>query len=247
MSSETQVSLPEDATRTEEVEDFLFGSRGVVLSELKVRFQAQAELANWHDLFAQLNFGLVEQGRTSSAAFFALSGRVEELYPFLFATVTLNDDIPGAATWDFSWNRAKKDPPPEVMVKSSQAVGGFPNVLDRLGVLWPVDSPLEARISATYIALSDDWRFTLASPRAKSVAAGERIYEARPTRWTINPPSGCVSEITQRIIPQEVDFILQGQGIYTFQWTPRFLNEVDGAIWDGLKIFLKPRRSKPKR
>jgi hypothetical protein len=134
------------------------------------------------------------------------------------------------------------------MLKSSQAVGGFPSVLDRLGALWPVDFPVEAWISATYIVWRDDWNFTLASARAKNVVAGGQIHEVRPTRWIIKPPSGCVSEITQQLSElSEEDFILQGQGTYTFQWTPRFLNEVDGAIWDGLKIFLKPRRSKPKR
>lgn len=243
MSPQTHVPFPEDATHTGEV---LLGGRGVLLSELKVHFQAQSERANWHEVLAKLNLEAIKEGRASSATFFALPDRVEELRPFLIATVILNDDRPSAATWDFSWGRASDDSPPGVMVKSSQTVGGFPNVLDRLGAVWPVDFPVEARISATYIVWRDDWRFMLASARAKSVLAGERIYEARPTRWTINPPSGCVSEITLRESSEE-DFVLQGQGTYTFQWTPRFLNEVDGAIWDGLKTFLKSRRSKPKR
>jgi hypothetical protein len=247
MSPETQVTLPEDATHIGEEHDVLFGGRGVLLLELKVRFQVESEQANWREVLAKLNLEVIKDGRTSSTTFFALPDHVEELRPFLAANVTLNDDTPGAATWDFSWSRARDNSPPAVMVKSSQVVGGFPNVLDRLGALWPVDVPIEAQISAKYIIWRDNWRFTLALARAKSITVGERIHEARPTRWTIVPPSGCVSEITQQIIPDEPDFVVQGQGTYTFQWTPRFLNEVDGAIWDGLKIFLKPRRSKPKR
>lgn len=246
MSSEPQVSLPEDATHTEEV--FFVGSRGVVLSELGIRFEAQATLANWHEVIAKLNLEAVKDDRISRAAFFALPEHLEEFRPFLVSMVTWNEEMPGTATWDFRWSRAEDDSPPEIMVKSSQAVGGFPKVLDRLGAVWPLTSPVEALISATYICLKDDWRFTLDPARVKNVIAGGRKYEARPTRWTINPPRGCVSEITQHLSePPEKDFVLQGQGTYTFQWTPRFLNEVDGVIWDGLKTFLKSRRSKPRR
>jgi hypothetical protein len=247
MSSETQESLPEDATHTDKV--FFVGSRRVVLSELAVRFQAQAESANWHEVLAKLNLEVVkEDDQIHRAAFFALPERLEQFRPFLVAIVNWNEEMPGTTTWDFRWGRAEDNTPPEMLVKSSQAVGGFPKVLDRLGAVWPVTSPVKALISARYIALKDDWRFTLDPGRVKNVIAGGQKYEARPTRWTINPPSGCVSEITQHLSePSEEDFVLQGHGTYIFQWTPRFLNEVDGAIWDGLKTFLKPRWSKARR
>jgi hypothetical protein len=246
MSPETQVSLPEDATHTEEV--FFFGGRKVALWELTVRFQVRSEQANWHQVLAKLNLEAVKDGRGSRAAFFALPERLERFRPFLVTTVTWDEDTPGMATWDFRWSRAENDSPPELMVKSSQQVGGFPNVLDRLGALWPVAYPIGARISASYFIFGDDWRFILAPTRAKDVVAGKQVFKARPSRWELAPPSGCVSGISQELSPlSERDFILQGQGTYTFRWTPRFLNEVDGAIWDGLKTFLKSRRSKPRR
>lgn len=246
MSAETQVPFPEDATHTEEL--VFFGERDVALADLTVQFRVQAELASWHKMVTKLNLEVIKEGSISRAVFYALPERLGQFRPFLATSVVLDEDMPGTATWDFAWSRAKDASPPAVMVKSSQAVGGFPNVLDRLGALWPVTTPAEARISAGYITLSDDWRFALASTRVKNVVTGERIHEARPTRWIINPPSGCVSEISQHLSPDDTkDFILRGQGTYTLQWTPRFLNEVDGAIWDGLKIFLKARRSTPKR
>jgi len=245
MSSETQVPFPEDATRTE---DFFFGERVVALAALEVRFEAQADQASWHQVIEKLNHEVVENGKISRAAFFALPDRLERYRPFLATSVTLDEDKLGTAAWVFTWSRAENDSPPELVVKSSQAVGGFPDVLERLGALWPATPPVEAQVSASYVILNEDWRFTLAAARAKRVVAGERAHEARPTRWTISPPSGCVSEITQQLSPNAtMGYKLRGEGTYTLQWTPRFLNEVDGAIWDGLKIFLKARRSTPKR
>lgn len=246
MSPETQDPFPADATYTEKT--FFFGPRDVVLSALKVHFRAQAEPAEWHQVIAKLNCEVFAQGKTSRAGFIALPERVEQYCPFLAAKVTLDEDELGMAAWDFAWSRAENDSPPEVMVKSSQAVGGFPNVLNQLGAVWPATSPVEAQISASYFVFNEDWRFTLVPPKVKRVAAEERVHEVRPTRWTVNPPSGCVSEITQQLSPDpKMGYILRGQGVYTLRLTPRFLNEVDYAIWSGLKIFLKARRSPPKR
>jgi hypothetical protein len=82
-----------------------------LLSELRVHFQAQSERANWLEVLAKLNLEAIKEGQTSRTAFFALPGHVEELSPFLVATVTLNDDRPGAAAWNFSWGRARDDSP----------------------------------------------------------------------------------------------------------------------------------------
>lgn len=249
MSPETQVPFPEDATHTEEL--FFSSGRNAALSELTVEFQAQAEPGNWHQVVTKLDHRFIEGlklGGASRINFYALPNNLERLRPFLTASVTLNDASPGLATWDFTWSRAHDDSPPDVVVKSSQAVGGFPNVLERLGAVWPVTSTVEAQISARYIILGNHWRFTLASGQAKRVVSGERIHEVRPTRWTISPPSGCVTEVSQQVSgASPTGYILGGQGTYSLRWTPHFLNEVDGAIWDGLKIFLKARRSAPKR
>jgi len=246
MNLETKVTFPEDATHTEQV--FFFGSRGVALSDLTVHFEAESQLASWHEVVAKLNVDILKDGRTSRAAFFALPERLEKFRPFLTAMVTWDEDAPSRATWDFRWSRAQDDSPPESIVRSSRAVGGFPNIFDRLGALWPVSSPVEARVSARYFVFGADWRFTLAPAGMRSVVAGEQVFKVRPSRWTVVPPSGCVSEISQALSPHsEKDFEFGGQGTYTFQWTPRFLNEVDGAIWDGLRTFLKARRPKKRR
>ncbi|MDC0709900.1 hypothetical protein POL68_15610 [Stigmatella sp. ncwal1] len=246
MSAETQVSFPEDATHTDEV--FFFRTRGVGLSKLHVRFQVQSELAHWHEVLAKLNLEVLDDGQRCRAAFFSLPERLEQFRPFMTTLVAWDKDMPGTATWDFRWSRSPDDSPPEVMVESSRTVGSFPSVLDRLGALWPVTRPVDAEIRANYLILGEDLRFTLAPARAQHVVAGEQILNVNPSVWTINPPSGCVREISQQSkAPSGKSFVLQGRGNYTLQWTPRFLNEVDGAIWDGLRIFLKPRRSKPKR
>lgn len=245
MSPEPQAPFPEDATHTGE--GLFIGSRAVLLSELSVHLQAQSEQADWHEVLATLKLKVGGEGRLSRAAFFALPEHLEEMSPFLVAIVTLDDDVPGVATWEFNWSRAENDSPPEFMLKSSQEVGGFPGVLERLAASWPGTSPVEARVSASYWLTDDDWRFTLAPAQGKRVVAGEQVLKVRPSHWTITPPSGCVSEISRELSSHSESFKLQGWGNYTFKWTPHFLNEVDGAIWDGLKIFLKPRRSTPKR
>lgn len=246
MNLETKDAFPEDATHTEDV--WFFGDRAVALVELKVSFEAQAVQTSWPEVLSKLNVESVRVDRTSHAAFVALPERVERSRPFLAATTTWNEELPGWASWDFRWSRGKNDSPPENIVEISREVGSFPKVLDRLGAVWPVGSPVRARVSASYLVFGKDWRFMLASPRVKGVVAGDQILKVRPTRWTINPPSGCVSEITEEFSWfREKDFILGCRGTYTLRWTPRFLNEVDGALWDGLRIFLEPRRSKSRR
>lgn len=246
MSAETQVSFPEDATHTEEV--FFFGSRGVALSELRVRFQVRSERARWHELLTKLNLEVAQSGGISSAAFAALPERLERFRPFLTAMVAWDDYKPGTTTWDFRWRRSENDSPPASLVESSRAVGGFPSVLDQLGAWWPVNVPVKARISASYFIFDEDWRFTLGPTQVQKFVVEGQLLSVRPSLWRVSPPSGCVSKVSQWLDPgSEKDFILQGRGTYHLKWSPHFLNEVDGAVWDGLKIFLKPRRSKPKR
>jgi hypothetical protein len=127
------------------------------------------------------------------------------------------------------------------MVARSQASGGFPRILERLEKLWPTSVELTMGVSATYYLVDDELDLPFPSPRKRSTQAAKRVSRWVPTHWQIEPPSGIVAEIIYE--PEsEADFVyLTGKGLYKQRWSAQLLNAVDGAIWSGLEILLKPR------
>jgi len=238
MNAENPEALPEDATRVE-VGDALFeGTR--LLHEMVIRFEASADEQQWLRLIQELGFAdrTVEDVRV--AAFVALPVKPEQFSPFLVGEVTLSPDQPGTAQWSFRWARAPDASPPQEMLTLSEAVGGFPKVLDKLGQHWPTPMSLEAEVSVTYLLELAKWRLRLPSAWGDELQVGEQRLRVRPTHWKVEPPNDPVEEIilSQRVGPS---VLLTAKGAYNLPWTPRFLNEVDGAVWGGLKSFLESR------
>jgi hypothetical protein len=238
MNAENEEPLPEDATH---VEQALFeGQRGALLNGLTIRFEAHATEEQWRQLIKVLRFEDSTVGDLRVATFVALPRKQELLLPYLIGEVTLRADQPGTATWAFEWARAPDASPPDDMVARSAAVGGFPMILERLGTLWPASAPVEAEVSATYLVEISDWSVRLPSRAGGKLQRDGQQFRIVPTHWQVEPASGPVQEIiTSR--PEAGALFLTGKGAYTLRWTPRFLNEVDGAVWGGLKNFLEPR------
>lgn len=237
MSARSEEPLPEDATRVGDQEALLEAERGVILHELTVRFEASAKQAEWNRLITELRFEDRTVGDERMAGFISLADRPEPFTPYLIGEVSLSADQPDLASWNFQWARAPQEPPSAEMLALSATVGTFPSILDRLEARWPAEAPLEAEVSATYF-IESDWRLRLPSYKGRKLRAGEREIRVVPTRWKLEPPSGPVREILSHQPGADLLF-LTGQGTYTLRWTPRFLNEVDGAIWGGLKNFLE--------
>jgi hypothetical protein len=237
MSARNEEPLPEDATLVGDQEALLEAERGVILHELTVQFEASAEEAHWSRLIQELRFEDRTVGDERMAGFVSLSARPEPFTPYLIGEVRSSAAQPSLASWTFQWARAPQEPPSEDMLTLSNTVGTFPTILDKLGVRWPASAPLEAEVSATYV-IGSTRRLRLPSARGRKLQAGEREIRVTPTRWRLEPPSGPVQEVLSHQLNADL-LLLTGQGTYTLRWTPRFLNEVDGAIWGGLKNFLE--------
>lgn len=240
--------LPEHATHTEEL--WFSGERGAALYALSVSFDAEAKAGHWRELLQTLRPSPPSDESLNEfhVEFVALPDKIEEWRPFLLGAIWVNAQAPERSRWKFTWKRAPAELPPPSIITASTAIGGFPGVLKRLEDLWPTKALLRAKVGATYMILRDYWRTSLPIQGKRTQRAGvpHRIV---PTKWEIDPPAGPVSEIVQRrsYLATRKAFDLGGQGTYSFRWSARFLNEVDGAIWDGLKIILVPPSSRPKK
>lgn len=237
MSVENEEPLPEDATQVDV--QALFG-RSRQLHELSIRFEARADEARWLKLIQELSFTDSKVGDTRRAAFVALPAKHQQFSPYLLGEVSLGTDQPGTANWSFEWARAPAAPPPEEVLASSASVGGFPLVLDRMEALWPTPTPVEAEVSATYVIDSSRWNVSLPSHEGRALQRGGQQFRVIPTHWQVEPASGPVQEIITSP-PEKGLLSLTGKGTYTLRWTARFLNEVDGAVWGGLKNILESR------
>jgi hypothetical protein len=236
MSVETEEPLPEDATQVDI--EALFG-RSRLLHELTIRFESRADEAQWLKLIQELKFEDSTVGDTRVAAFVALPAKHQQFSPYLLGEVSLRSDQPGIADWSFEWARAPAAQPPEDMLARSGSVGGFPMILDRLEALWPTPTPVEAEVSASYAIDLSRWNLSLPHEGTELQRGGQR-FRVIPTHWQLEPASGPVREIITSP-PRDGVLSLMGKGTYTLRWTARFLNEVDGAVWGGLKNIFESR------
>jgi hypothetical protein len=126
------------------------------------------------------------------------------------------------------------------MVAVSKAVGGFPKILEKMRRWWPTSAPLQMRASATYFLDTDEWDAGLPSTQASKGQAGNHSRRLIPSHWRVEPPAGIVEELIREPESEEGEYLfLTGKGLLIRKWTPRFLNEVDGAIWSGLRTLIK--------
>lgn len=217
------------------------GPRGVVLHELTVSFEAQARAAEWKSLVQQLRFDPDECVHGLSATFVAFPQKLEELSPYLMGEVRLGTQNPKKSFWTFEWARAPDKHPPKELVAHSKAAGSFPKILRQLEQLWPTSAPLKMAVAATYFIETDEWDVDLPSINLGGPKAGRQSPRLVPTHWRIEPRVGIVDEVILDPKSEEDFVFLMGKGSYTQKWTSQFLNEVDGAVWSGLKTVLKRR------
>jgi hypothetical protein len=238
MSARHEEPLPEDATYIGDFTALSDAKRGAILQELTVQFDARADKAHWSRLLEELKLETRSVDDERMAGFISLPARSEPLMPYLTGEIIWSARQPDLATWTFQWARSPEEPPPEEIRALGALVGDFPAVLDKLGAQWPTTAPLEAEVSAGYLILPGRRLHGLPSHKGKKLRLGEREVRVTPTHWKLEPPNGPVREILGDHPKTDIPY-LAGRGVYTFRWTPRFLNEVDGAIWGGLKDFLE--------
>jgi hypothetical protein len=241
MSQENQEPLPEDATHVDVDETTLLGKRDVALNRLSIQFKAVAQNEQWRQLFQDLKFRISRSPDEELAVFAALPETPKALRPYLTGRVSIKSKRPGVARWRFEWDRSPNDNPPEDIQALSAAVGGFPTLLEKLSARWPVTEPVEAEVSAAYVLHTKAWRFRFPSMRAKRIRSDQQAFKLSPTHWDIEPPSGPVSTVSWRHMPVQEVIEITGKGSYMFRCTSRFLNELDGAVWAGLRTFLERR------
>jgi hypothetical protein len=241
---EEAIHLPEDATHVETpVPRRSLEKRGASLNRLFVHFDARADESRWRQLIRDMHFNLREHD-PQGAGFIALPEKPGKYLPVLAGAVSMSTEEPGTASWSFEWRRAPDDEPPDELRTVSAAVGGFPAILTRLDSLWPTTQAVRAEVSASYVILGSYWQPQLPSLGGRYIPAGNQRLKVSPTQWTVDPPSGPVHEVIRVPTHEPGAMHLLGRGTYDLRWSSQFLNEVDGAIWNGLKALLKPRSPK---
>ena len=237
MRKQSQKPPPKDATYV--TKGYYEGPRGVVLHKMSVSFEVKAKAHAWKELVAALRFRPETCIHGTIATFVALPAKHQELSPYLIGEVQLGARDAATAQWAFDWARAPSKPPTREMVTHSRDVGGFPGILKKLEKLWPTKTPLKLTVSATYFVDTDEWNVGPFSASNTSKPAGTQSLSMAPTHWRPEPLAGIIEEVSREPGGEEDFIFLTGKGTYNRRWTSRLLNEVDGAVWDGLKTLIK--------
>jgi hypothetical protein len=159
------------------------------------------------------------------------------------------DGDDGGAHWIFEWQPAPSDAPPEWMRISSNAVGGYPSVLERLAeAAGSENAPLSMRSSATFAIDPDQWTPIYApqhlySRQTTLHADGEKTitFSESSLAWTVTPPVSGVDKVTCTTLWSErrgSQVLLQVRGTVLATISGTLQSTLEDALWAGARTFL---------
>ncbi len=218
--------------------------KGYRLRSLELSFFVKADVDELHKRFGAVGF----ETRGRSSSFAALPENLKGGSGYLTGGFHQCED--GKAHWTLALYLAPSGPPPPDMVEASERVGGYPQVLGRIGTAWAGKSP-ELHIVAVYDVVSARFAWKKALMEASSpkfgttVTRGKVRHRLEPVvwsaHWDVAPAFGVVKSIGMITVDNEVSSIhLNGQGRRRI--TMSLVSDLDEELWAATTLIQTYRR-----
>lgn len=223
-----------------------------VVSGLLLDFNTPCASGNWPDFFSSL--GLKARKHLSAMPsnedwivdFVALPIVPKDVAILsLYLTGEVHSHEGEVAHWRLQWRQVPRQEPPESIAKASTSIGGYENFLSGLIEGWPGEKTMPGMIKASYLLFREHWKSGLISetPRAKRfhVDGHDIKVEAASTKFSIEPPYGILTHVTQRNLGKELfEVEASGNGVVTIG---KDLVNNEEQIWLGIKPFINEKKA----
>jgi len=217
--------------------------RGVTLDSLEALIHGRATPRRWRTFVeaAKLSVlpdaGQTKGGASYSAYFYALpSEREDDRY--FYGDLRPAPGDPSSGQLRLRWELKPEGPIPPRIKRSSDEVGGWPEVLQRIAESWPGGEAVTANVTAVFVLDTkiQALRAKLALKTSPTQGSGHQLTQTA-VAWTVEPPSGVVRQLSvARLRDDKLAVVASGQASSTLG--PDMGAKLEAALLEGIKPFL---------